>query len=452
MKAKIHTTERIGPLLEHALRRMESAPSEDLRLSLASDFGGDAETGRLQIVAQSERIEPERGEGWERFRERSAEFLDPLARRLAGVTGDGVQPLLAAGALQFAAKPGLIRELVQSQDHLRLELDPLVEVVSMDDVVPDVELPLLESREPDLDGRGVTVAVLDSGIDTQHPWLSVHSSHETCGESVDQPGAHGTHCAGSIASRDNVYRGIAPGVTLINVKVLRANGTGRETFIARGIDVALDQGAEVISMSLGFNHLPTWSDGGHGWACPEGRCVLCTAVRNAVISDGCFVVVAAGNEHERAEALRSMNLAHSFDTEIGCPGQCPEAFTVGAVHKRTFATASFSSRGPTAFGADKPDLAAPGVNVRSSIPVPRSPSGKPVQNPARNLLSARMSGTSMSTPVVAGAAALAIQQRKRSNVSWSPQDIRDDLLNRGCAPLQAAALEVGAGRLSLRHF
>lgn len=451
MEMAAKPTTRIGPLLEHALRRMESAQDEELRLSLASDFGGDAESGHLRIVAQTDRIEPEPGEGWERFRERAAAQLAPLADNLAAVSGKQTQTLLAAGAVQLSARPGLIRELASVQD-LRLELDPLVEVVAMDDALPDIELPLLLSRDPGLDGSGVTVAVLDSGVDVHHPWLRVASSHETCGESVDLPGDHGTHCAGSLASRDAVYGGVAPGVTLVNVKVLRANGTGRETYIARGIDVALDQGAHVLSMSLGFNHLPAWSDGGHGWSCPDGRCVLCTAVRNAVISDGCFVVVAAGNEHQRAENLRAAKLGHTFDTELGCPGQCSEAFTVGAILKRTFTTAPFSSRGPGVLGGAKPDIAAPGVNVRSAIPVPRTPQGTPLPNPDRNLLSARKSGTSMATPIVAGAAALVIQKRRQAGLPVTPQDIRAELLGSACAPLQAPSNEVGAGRLSLRHL
>jgi serine protease AprX len=93
-----------------------------------------------------------------------------------------------------------------------LELDPMVDCTQMDNVGQDIALPIFHRRHPNLTGAGVTVAVLDSGIDTRHPYLNVFASIETCGESVDIPGDHGTHCAGSIASRDQIFRGVAPDV------------------------------------------------------------------------------------------------------------------------------------------------------------------------------------------------------------------------------------------------
>lgn len=139
---------RIGPLLEHALNRVESTRDQELRLSLASDFGGDAGTGSLRIVAQSDRVQPVAGEGWKHFRERAVNLMGPLADALSAVTGESAAPLLAAGAVQLSAQPGLIRELPHAHQDLRLELDPLVEVATMDDVLPDVELPLLLARDP----------------------------------------------------------------------------------------------------------------------------------------------------------------------------------------------------------------------------------------------------------------------------------------------------------------
>jgi serine protease AprX len=114
----------------------------------------------------------------------------------------------------------------------------------------------------------------------------------------------------------------------------------------------------VLSMSLGFNHRPTWSQGGHGWSCPDGRCQLCVAVENAVTLEGVLAVVAAGNEHQRAEFLRSNGSAAEVDSEICCPGASAHALTVAALTKQTFLTAPFSSRGPTAFATAKPDIAA----------------------------------------------------------------------------------------------
>src|SRR5690606_36973046 len=133
---------------------------------------------------------------------------------------------------------------------------------------------------------------------------------------------------------------------------------------------------------------------GHGWHCPDGRCPLCTAVDNAS-AFGAIVCAAAGNEHTRAETLRRFGQGASLDTELCCPGQSRGAICVAALTKRSFLPAGFSSRGPTAWGADKPDLSAPGVNLTATVPVPRLANGVPVGNPVRSELLARASGTSV---------------------------------------------------------
>ena len=121
---------------------------------------------------------------------------------------------------------------------------------------------------------------------------------------------------------------------------------------------------------------------------------------NAVRLDGVFVVVAAGNEHDRAQALRANGFGANFDTEVSCPGHAREALTVGATTKASFLPASFSSRGPSADGRDKPDVCAPGVNITSTIPAPRLPNGDLVPSPPRASLFGVKSGTSMATPIV----------------------------------------------------
>jgi subtilisin family serine protease len=263
-------------------------------------------------------------------------------------------------------------------------------------------------------------------------------------ESRDIPGEHGTHVAGCIASRDAVFAGIAPGVELIDVKVLHANGSGNVGDVARGIDAALDRGADILSLSLGANHLPTWSENGHGWFCPAGDCELCTAVDNAVALDAATVVVAAGNDRARADALRAQGFGNAFDTELSCPGQAAGAVTVGAVTKRTRIPAGFSSRGPSADGRPKPDIAAPGVNVTSTVAVPRDPFGNPSPDPSRAVLFERMSGTSMATPIVSAIAALKLQRRRMRGEDTSPAAIRAELLG-DSVRLDADPSEVGAG-------
>lgn len=441
--------DKIGPLLLSAMGRMSRASSTAEAAVVASALGGPNGSEDLPIVIKVPTLEPQPGEEWRGYRERVEAKLEPLREKLKGVMGISAAPLIAANALQAQASPEQIEHLGTQSEISTMELDPVEHVTLLDDADDDIAMPGFRMRHPTLDGSGVKVAVLDSGIDIKHPALTVSDSVTTNGQSVNIPGKHGTHCAGIIASRDLTFGGIAPKVTLLNIKVLAADGSGRHTDITKGIDEALDRGAQVLSMSLGFNHLPRWSNRGHGWSCARGDCPLCTAVDNAVTLDNVVAVVAAGNEHDRAQALRAASSSASFDTELACPGQSRKALTVGAISKQLFQLASFSSRGPTSYGTSKPELCAPGVNITSSIPVPRNPSGALVANPPRSSLFARDSGTSMATPFVAGAVALLIQKRIEAGGAWTPDDIRRDLLSGGLGPLIGTSDEVGAGRLYL---
>src|SRR5205085_1777224 len=112
--------------------------------------------------------------------------------------------------LAAALDIGLAAELfVPAAPELRAAADPvpLLPVVAMDEVVADIGLPAFTAAGVRT-GAGVKVAVLDSGIDAAHPALAVAHQVETCGEPTAVPGAHGTHCAGILASRDTVLAGV----------------------------------------------------------------------------------------------------------------------------------------------------------------------------------------------------------------------------------------------------
>lgn len=216
-------------------------------------------------------------------------------------------------------------------------------------------------------GKGVVVAVLDTGADKSHPDLKdqIVDAKDFTGSRngfVDVQG-HSTHCSGIIAAAENGMGmvGVAPEAKILIGKVLGDNGSGSSYGIAKGIRWAVDwvgpngEKVGVISMSLG---------GGSPDADTQ------SAVKYAV-ERGVIVVAAAGNEGPGEQT-------------VAYPGGYPECVCVGAIDDK-LNVARFSSRGKQLF------VAAPGVNVRSCYPGGRY---------------ATMSGTSMATPYVAGVAAL----------------------------------------------
>lgn len=224
--------------------------------------------------------------------------------------------------------------------------------------------------------REVRIAVVDSGVDLDHPDLEgridTSRGYDFIGRDAvaDDGFGHGTHVAGVLAAAtDNGSHvaGIAGECVLIPVRVLDRWGNGETSTMAEGIRYAADQGADVINVSAGG---------------PDDARVLSDAVDYAV-SKGCVVVAAAGNRGIAG---------------LDYPAAYPDVVSVGAVDE-TDASASFSRFG------DRLDMVAPGVAVHSLRPITgAADSGTGV-----------MSGTSMATPHVAGVAALL----RSANPTWT---------------------------------
>ncbi|WP_134671340.1 S8 family serine peptidase [Halorussus marinus] len=232
-------------------------------------------------------------------------------------------------------------------------------------------------------GDGVTVAVVDSGIDDDHPAIDrvVAERDFTYEGRTDDPNGHGTHVAGIVASDDETYTGMAPDASLIDARVLTEDGWGYTSWILAGMEYAVDSGADVVSVSLGGSVGSERSDDRY------------TEAVDSATDRGAVVVTSAGNGGD------------AYGT-VTTPGIQSRALTVGASVDDD-GIPGFSSRGPTKYGYYlKPDLVAPGWGVVSAA--------------AGTDGFARKTGTSMAAPAVSGVAALLLED----NPDWSPARIR----------------------------
>jgi subtilisin len=235
-------------------------------------------------------------------------------------------------------------------------------------------------------GEEVKVAVLDTGIDPDHPDLetAIIGTKDFTGDGIEDENGHGTHCAGIIGARFNEvgFVGAAPKSELLIGKVLANDGRGSLSWIADGIDWAVEQGAHIISLSLGG---------------PSSSNRLFQAIHTA-LAKGVFVICAAGNE------------GSLFQNSIGYPGRYGGVITVAA-HDTNGNRSGFSSRG------GEIDVMAPGSNIWSTY---------------KHGEYAELSGTSMATPFVAGLAALItskhLKEPKNNTPLQNNEDLRDHLL------------------------
>lgn len=248
-----------------------------------------------------------------------------------------------------------------------------------------------KAEEVGLTGRGVKVAVLDTGVDTTHQQISRAIDADnamTAHPNVDENG-HGSHCASTVYGQAiiNPYnikvKGVAPDSIPISIKCLGGGiGTGRNSDILKAMELAYHKGAHIVSMSLGSKD----AQGGLQ-SDPLIRGVRMLTAR------GVIFVIAGGNSGPNAGT-------------IGSPGCAPDALTVGATDPKDGKIAGFSSRGPR-YGLTKPDVVSPGVNIYSA-----TSRGSVLDGINDRVVDgfAILSGTSMATPHTAGLVAILKQQ------------------------------------------
>ncbi len=276
-------------------------------------------------------------------------------------------------------------------------------------------------------GAGVTVAVLDSGIDTAHPdfagrIVEARSFLEWAPDAIDEVG-HGTHVAsilaGSGAASDGRYRGIAPDALLLIGKICDFDCP--ESSVLAGMEWAATNGAAVVNMSLTATDTPEIDP-------------LEEAINTLTAEHGTLFVAAAGNEF----ACGGPDFL-----QVGSPGTADAALSVGAVDPED-QLAAFSCRGPRiGDGGLKPDITAPGVAIAAA-----RAAGTPLGDldPVDDFY-ARLDGTSMATPHVAGAAALLAQQHPE----WRAEDLKAALMASAEPNADLDPFQQGTGRVAVER-
>jgi len=298
------------------------------------------------------------------------QLIDALSRDAAVDYAEPDQPVGAATSDQYFPRQYALQNDGQSFTNTAGD-------ITVPAGTPDADVDAVEAWNTTT-GGGIKVAVLDSGVASDNPDIApkvvaranFSSSATKAGDAVAEDYyGHGTHVAGNVAATaDNTIgvAGVCPGCTILAGKVLDDNGVGSSSALANGINWAVSNGAKVINMSLGVRASRT----------------LETAVNNAW-NKGVVLVAAAGNGGNQTKIY---------------PGAYANVIAVGATDNND-AKASFST-----YGASWVDVAAPGVNVYSTFP--NHPFFLATQNKRSQGYDVG-NGSSMSSAIVAGAAALA---------------------------------------------
>lgn len=271
-----------------------------------------------------------------------------------------------------------------------------------------------------INGTGIRIAVLDTGIDANHydlyPRVISNSSYVPFEGSNDENG-HGTHVAGIIAGNGNrssgKYVGVAPSSLILNFKVLNKFAIGYESAVIQALEDAVGNNSDIINLSLATQESGNGDD-------PYSQKV------QWVVDQGIPVIVAAGGNGDQYY-------------NISCPGVCEKAITVGS--SDDFDNIYNSPYGPTLSPsfAMKPDILAPGWHIISARASLAGGFGFPV-----DVFYTQVSGTSMATAHVTGAIALL----KQVHPTWSPEMLKNALMNTA-EDLGLSPFKQGCGRINI---
>ena len=402
--------------------------------------------------------------------EQQAELLSFLEEMEAAGKVRAIRPFWIGNLVNCEARPEVIQELMTRKDLARVDYNKVRHVLMVEEEPSRIPVAKPDNlRTPDnlawnvtlvnadqvweqgFTGEGAIVAVMDTGINYNH-----HDITDNMWEHPDYPNhgynfvdnnhitmdyqSHGTHCAGTVAGTGaaGTGTGIAPGATIMNLKVLGDTGSGTEAGVWAGIEFAVDYGAHIMSLSLGWQH--SWGPDRSMWR---------TTMNNA-LSAGVIAAVAAGNEGQwgaqppaqvRTPGDVPPPWQHPDQTEEGGPSA---VVSVGSTTIND-ALSSFSSKGPVTWqniapfndynfnpgiGLIRPDVTAPGSDILSL---------------AHNNVTGytTKSGTSMATPAVAGLMALMISK----NPNLTPEEINQIIEESAIPMTDGKSNTFGSGRI-----
>ncbi len=389
--------ERVSPMLLRQLGQMGESPADSARIPVIARASGDpAELLNSPLLRGSSGI-------------RRLPLINGISARLSR---DEIESLVASGVVEYVTLDAMIRP-TQHRFAREVTLDASVDLAAIGaDLV----------QERGFNGAGVVVALFDSGIGF-HADLDRSRVLEAVDFTGDVPRrvpynhdgfGHGTAMAGIIGASDNrpggFYRGVAPEVRFVDLKVIGDDGVGSTSSLIAAIDWLVENrdrlGVRVASMSLGHPPMDSYRDD-----------PLCKAVER-LAQAGISTFVSAGNLGKTEEYSEIWGA-------ITSPGNDPAAITISAMnthgtagHSDDTAT-TYASRGPTYVdGLFKPDLTAPG----NGVPVPLAPGSwagrqfrdRIVGDSARYIT---LSGSSVATAFAAGTAALMYQANPELNAN-----------------------------------
>lgn len=428
----LSAVERITPQLQEYLEKSDLNELIRINIVMKDRFDPQEKFSDLERLERTERREFAVSQLKDFTESSQRDILNFLNSYQVTSKVENIKSLWINNTINCYAQTDIIELLAERTDILSVDLDEMRQLISPQPGTSssrtdrEITWNVTKVQADDVwdlgyTGAGVTVAVLDTGVNYNHVDLNDHlwenpdypcHGYDFINNDMDpmDDHGHGTHCAGTVAGDGTAgsQTGMAPDATIMCLKILDNTGNGNESASWAAVQFAVEQGADVMSMSFGWQH--NWGVNREGWR----------DAMNSALYAGVVASVAAGNEGNQL-------WYYPIPDNVRTPGDCPppwlhpdqtleggvsSVICVGATDSNDN-IANFSSRGPVTWqdvtnycdypynpgiGLIRPDISAPGVNIKS------------LSYSSNSGYLDGWDGTSMATPCVAGVIALMISK------------------------------------------